>query len=104
MKYSVACICGFETPLVENEEDIDHDLLAAHQEFCEALSGVIPKHNHMVGILWGKTTELIRSVETFRFFKRFVSVIAVCNPNVHELIQFDRPCLELHLAGALQVV
>ena len=39
MKYSVACICGYETPLVENEEDIDYDLLAAHQEFCEALLG-----------------------------------------------------------------
>jgi len=36
MKYSVACICGYETPLVDNEEDIDVELLEIHQEFCEA--------------------------------------------------------------------
>ena len=37
MKYSASCICGYETPLVENKEDIDYDLLHAHQEFCEAV-------------------------------------------------------------------
>jgi len=36
MKFSVACICGYESPLVNNEEDIDYDLLHAHQEFCKA--------------------------------------------------------------------
>tara|TARA_B100000519_G_C13980689_1_gene314455 strand:+ start:438 stop:581 length:144 start_codon:yes stop_codon:yes gene_type:complete len=35
MKFSIACICGYETPLVENKKDIDYDLLNAHQEFCE---------------------------------------------------------------------
>jgi hypothetical protein len=35
MKYSVICVCGYETPLVENKEDIDWDLLHSHQEFCE---------------------------------------------------------------------
>jgi hypothetical protein len=35
MKHSLVCLCGYETPLVENEEDIDLDLLHAHQEFCK---------------------------------------------------------------------
>ena len=35
MKYSVSCICGFETPLVEDKADIDYDLLHSHQEFCK---------------------------------------------------------------------
>jgi hypothetical protein len=35
MKYSVSCICGYETPLVDNEDDIDYDLLDSHQQFCE---------------------------------------------------------------------
>jgi len=35
MKYSVSCICGFETPLVEDKADIDYDLLYSHQEFCK---------------------------------------------------------------------
>tara|TARA_R100000656_G_scaffold53099_1_gene42068 strand:+ start:293 stop:457 length:165 start_codon:yes stop_codon:yes gene_type:complete len=34
MKHSVACPCGYETPLVEDEDDIDHELLDIHQEFC----------------------------------------------------------------------
>ena len=34
MKYSAVCACGYETPLVNNKEDIDLDLLYAHQEFC----------------------------------------------------------------------
>ena len=35
MKYSLACICGYETPLVEDEKDIDVDLIEIHQEFCQ---------------------------------------------------------------------
>ena len=35
MKHSGFCECGYETPLVEDREDIDWDLLDAHQEFCE---------------------------------------------------------------------
>tara|TARA_B100000287_G_scaffold396209_1_gene411679 strand:- start:544 stop:681 length:138 start_codon:yes stop_codon:yes gene_type:complete len=35
MKHSAYCPCGYETPLVEDEEDIDWDLLHAHQEFCK---------------------------------------------------------------------
>tara|TARA_R100001463_G_scaffold133108_1_gene194229 strand:- start:125 stop:307 length:183 start_codon:yes stop_codon:yes gene_type:complete len=35
MKHSLVCLCGYETPLVEDEEDIDWDLLYAHQEFCK---------------------------------------------------------------------
>ena len=35
MRFSVACLCGYETPLVDNEEDLDYDLLHAHQEFCK---------------------------------------------------------------------
>jgi len=38
MKHSASCICGYETPLVDNEEDIDYDLLHAHQEFCKAVN------------------------------------------------------------------
>tara|TARA_B110000503_G_scaffold105394_1_gene157246 strand:+ start:605 stop:754 length:150 start_codon:yes stop_codon:yes gene_type:complete len=34
MKHSGVCVCGYETPPVENEEDIDWDLIHAHQEFC----------------------------------------------------------------------
>jgi len=34
MKHSGFCLCGYETPRVNNEEDIDWDLLYAHQEFC----------------------------------------------------------------------
>ena len=37
MRYSLECICGYETPLVENEEDIDFELLEIHQEFCQAV-------------------------------------------------------------------
>mgnify|MGYP001324003142 FL=1 len=39
MKHSGFCECGYETPLVEDEGDIDWDLLNAHQEFCEVLKG-----------------------------------------------------------------
>ena len=35
MKYSGLCHCGYETPLVECEEDIDWEILDAHQDFCE---------------------------------------------------------------------
>ena len=35
MRFSIACICGYESPLVENNKDLDYDLLDAHQEFCE---------------------------------------------------------------------
>ncbi len=35
MKYSASCDCGYETPLVENEKDIDWELLEIHQEFCK---------------------------------------------------------------------
>ena len=34
MRHSAFCPCGYETPLVEDEEDIDWDLLDSHQEFC----------------------------------------------------------------------
>ncbi len=34
MKLSAECICGYETPLVDYQEDIDWDLFHAHQEFC----------------------------------------------------------------------
>jgi len=34
MRHSGVCVCGYETPPVENEEDIDWDLIHAHQEFC----------------------------------------------------------------------
>jgi hypothetical protein len=38
MRHSAYCVgCGYETPLVEDEEDIDWDLLDIHQEWCEAL-------------------------------------------------------------------
>ena len=39
MKHSGVCICGYETPLVEDREDIDWDLLDIHQEFCKAVEG-----------------------------------------------------------------
>jgi len=35
MRHSGYCICGYETPLVDDEKDIDWDLLDAHQEFCD---------------------------------------------------------------------
>ena len=35
MKHDVECVCGYVTPAVEDEEDIDMDLLYAHQEFCQ---------------------------------------------------------------------
>ena len=35
MRYSGVCPCGFETPLVDNEEDIDWGYLEAHQEWCK---------------------------------------------------------------------
>ena len=35
MKHCGYCPCGFETPLVENKEDVDWELLHAHQEFCK---------------------------------------------------------------------
>ena len=34
MKFSIACACGYETPPVESDEAIDHELLDAHLEFC----------------------------------------------------------------------
>jgi len=35
MKHSIACLCGYETPLVEDENDVDHELLEIHQSWCE---------------------------------------------------------------------
>ena len=35
MKYSLACICGYETPHVENKKDVDDELIYIHQEYCE---------------------------------------------------------------------
>jgi hypothetical protein len=35
MKYSGYCMCGYETPLVANEKDIDWALLDWHQVWCE---------------------------------------------------------------------
>ena len=35
MRHSGYCKCGYETPLVEDEEDIDWDLLEIHREFCD---------------------------------------------------------------------
>jgi len=35
MKYTAFCECGFETPPVEYDEEIDWGLLQAHQEFCK---------------------------------------------------------------------
>lgn len=37
MKFSAECVCGYETPLVESEEDIDWDLFHSHQEFCKVV-------------------------------------------------------------------
>ena len=38
MRHSAYCEwCGYETPLVEDEEDIDYDLLDIHQEFCKGV-------------------------------------------------------------------
>lgn len=44
MRFSVACICGYETPLVDDEQDIDYDLLHAHQEFCEVCIAILEKN------------------------------------------------------------
>ena len=41
MKYSIACICGFETPAVENREDLDEELMDAHQEFCKVVRRIV---------------------------------------------------------------
>ena len=38
MKYSAYCVCGYETPLVKNEKDIDYVLLDIHQEFCKEVN------------------------------------------------------------------
>ena len=35
MKYSLACICGYETPHVENKKDVDDELIYIHQKYCE---------------------------------------------------------------------
>jgi len=35
MKYSVSCLCGYETPLVDNIEEVDYDLLDMHTEECK---------------------------------------------------------------------
>ena len=35
MKHSAVCVCGYETPLVADEKDIDWELLDAHQDFCD---------------------------------------------------------------------
>lgn len=47
MRYSAICYCGYETPLVDNEKDIDFGLLDAHQEFCSYYSArrKIIEHN-----------------------------------------------------------
>ena len=37
MKLSAKCICGYETPLVDYQEDIDWDLFHTHQKFCSVL-------------------------------------------------------------------
>ena len=35
MKHSAVCVCGYETPQVEDENNIDWELLEIHQEFCD---------------------------------------------------------------------
>ncbi len=35
MKHSVACLCGYETPLVEDEDKVDYDMLYIHQSWCD---------------------------------------------------------------------
>jgi len=35
MKHSAVCVCGYETPLVEDENNIDWELLDIHQDFCD---------------------------------------------------------------------
>tara|TARA_B100001063_G_C16415556_1_gene381681 strand:+ start:420 stop:572 length:153 start_codon:yes stop_codon:yes gene_type:complete len=40
MKFSAECICGYQTPLADSEEDIDWDLFDAHQAWC----GVVKEH------------------------------------------------------------
>lgn len=37
MKFSVECICGYETPLADSEENIDWDLFDAHQAWCKVV-------------------------------------------------------------------
>ena len=44
MKYSIECICGWETPLVESEELIDFDLLNEHQWECEVYNDNLPPY------------------------------------------------------------
>ena len=41
MKYSVSCLCGYETPLVENKEDVDYELLDIHQESCQTIRNIV---------------------------------------------------------------
>jgi hypothetical protein len=43
MRHSIDCVCGFETPLVEEIEDIDFGSLHAHQEFCSQETPAVHK-------------------------------------------------------------
>ena len=59
MKYSAFCPCGYETPLVEYDEEIDWDLLDAHQEFC----AVFAKTKWMKKIGWQKKSDIMKKVK-----------------------------------------
>jgi hypothetical protein len=36
MRFEGICICGYSTPIVGTPQEIDWDMIYAHQEFCEA--------------------------------------------------------------------
>jgi len=35
MKFSLECICGYETPRVEIRSQVDWDMMHIHQQWCE---------------------------------------------------------------------
>jgi hypothetical protein len=54
MKHSAYCEwCGYETALVEDEEDVDWDLLDIHQEFCKGVEEAKKKGTQLVPTMQG---------------------------------------------------
>jgi len=60
MKYSLACICGYETPHVENKKDVDTDLIDIHQEFCEVYINDLKKNPNCIDTYTQEHTPIIK--------------------------------------------
>tara|TARA_R100001377_G_scaffold83946_2_gene66435 strand:+ start:2434 stop:2592 length:159 start_codon:yes stop_codon:yes gene_type:complete len=49
MKYSLECMCGFETPLVEDKTMVDWGMMDNHQQWCKTYQKVVLRRKEQMG-------------------------------------------------------